>query len=342
MPDKLVSLVKGNDRKENIKKALFLIKPDLYGIEKAKNILIKPNLTALKPDYANTSVESVEAVIEFINDMFPGKKIIVGESSATAFYRNLSTEKVFEMYGYVRLEEIFNNVELMHFDDDKKFINVPLESVVGDSYIHVTKRVEEFDYKISIAVPKMHNYAIATFGIKNIAGGLVTRNEMSMIHGMKGGVEVDAPKTLLDRLPAGTVSRARRLLPAWFINFLFRQYKTYGRSVKMIHRNIVELAKVTWPELVILDGWTCMEGAGPVDGDPVEMKIAIASTDALKADGIGARVIGFDPEDIGYLYYLNEEGLGDYSLDNLVGDDLSGIKRKLKRHGTYDVQCKWK
>jgi hypothetical protein len=173
--------------------------------------------------------------------------------------------------------------------------------------------------------------------------GLVIRHDMAMIHGMKGGIEVDAPKTLLDRLPPGTVSIARRTLPNWFINFLFRQYPAYRKSVKMIHHNIVELAKRAWPDLVILDGFVCMEGDGPIDGSAVEMKVAVASTDPVKADGVGARLIGFKPEEIGYLYYLqNKEHMGEYSLENLVGDDLDRIKRKFKRHGTYDIQCQWK
>jgi len=221
--NKLVSLVQGEDRKQNIKNCLTLIKKDLSDLEKAKKILIKPNLTALEPDFANTSVESVETVIEFIRNIYPDKEIFVGESSATAFYKGLSTEKVFEMYDYYRLEKKYSKVKLIHFDDDKDFLAVPIESVVGDRHLHVTKRVNDFDYKISLAIPKTHNFAIATFGIKNMAD-LVQPKEMSMIHGMKGGVEIDAPKTLLDRLPPGTVSKARRALPHWLINFLFKSY----------------------------------------------------------------------------------------------------------------------
>jgi hypothetical protein len=171
--------------------------------------------------------------------------------------------------------------------------------------------------------------------------GLVMRQDMAMIHGMKGGVEVDAPKTLLDRLPAGTVSRARRTLPNWIINFLFRQYRAYRQSVKMIHRNIAELAKRSWPDLVVLDGFVCMEGDGPIDGSPVHLKTAIASADPVKADGLAARLIGLEPEEIGYLCYLQEEKMGEYSLENLVGDDLDRLRRTFKTHGTYDIQCQW-
>lgn len=338
---KKVALIKGDNRKDNIKKCLTLIKEDLEQIRNAKNILIKPNLVALKPDFANTHVEAIEAVIEFIREIAPDTPITVGESSASAFYKGLPTTKVFEDYDYYRLERKYKDITLTDFDNDKDVTESPILSVVGDTHLRITKRVEEFDYKISLAIPKTHNFAVATFGIKNMAG-LVLRQDMAMIHGMKGGVEVDAPKTLLDRLPAGTVSKARRTLPNWLINFLFRQYPTYRKSVKMIHRNIVEIAKRTWPDLVVLDGFICMEGDGPVDGTSVDMKIAIASTDPVKADGVAARLIGFEPEEIGYLYYLqNEEKMGEYSLENLVGDNLDSLKRNFRRHGTYDIQSQW-
>ena len=235
---KKVALVHGENRKENIKKCLTLIREDLEPIKNAKNILIKPNLVALKPDFANTHVEATEAVIEFIRGIVPDTPITVGESSASAFYSRFSTAYVFKDFDYYRLEKKYNNVSLIHFDDDKEYIYSPILSIVGDTQLRITKRVEEFDYKISLSIPKTHNFAVATFGIKNMAG-LIMRRDMAMIHGMKGGIEIDAPKTFLDKLPPGTVSKARRLLPNWLINFLFRQYPAYRKSVKMIHRNIV-------------------------------------------------------------------------------------------------------
>jgi uncharacterized protein (DUF362 family) len=339
---KKVALVTGENRKKNIRKCLSLIREDLEPIRKAKHILIKPNLVAIKPEISNTHVEAIEAVIECIRDIVPETPITVGEGSASAFYKGLPTSKMFEDYDYYRLEKTFRNVFLTDFDNDTDVIESPIHSVVGDTHLRITRRVEEFDYKISLAIPKTHNFAIGTFGIKNMAG-LVLRQDMAMIHGMKGGIEVDAPKTLLDKLPAGTVSKARRTLPNWLINFLFRQYPTYRKSVKMIHRNIVEFAKRTWPDLVVLDGFVCMEGDGPVDGTGVVMKTAIASADPVKADGVGARLIGFEPDEIGYLYYLqNEEKMGRYTLENYVGDDLDRVKRIFRRHGTYDIQSEWR
>ncbi|MFH1740904.1 MAG: DUF362 domain-containing protein [bacterium] len=338
---KKLSFAGGEGRKNNIKRCLALIQEDLESIRTAQDILIKPNLVGLKPEYANTHVEAIEAVIEFLRTIVPETHITVGEGAASAFYRGMSTTTVFEDYDYCRLEKKYNNVSLTHFDNDKEFIYSPILSVVGDTRLRITKRANDFDYKISLSIPKTHNFAIATFGIKNMAG-LVMRQDMAMIHGMKGGVEVDAPKTLLDRLPAGTVSRARRILPNGFINFLFRQYPAYRKSVKMIHRNIAEFAKKLWPDLVVLDGMVCMENDGPVNGAPLPMNCAIASTDPLKADSLGARLLGFQPEEIGYLYYLQEEGMGECSLDGLLGDDWHKFAKQCKRHGTYDIQREWR
>lgn len=336
-----VSLIKGNSGRESILKALELIRDDLCPIRDARCILLKPNLTAIKPDYANTSVETLEVLIEYLNREFPGKRLVIGESSATAYYRGIKTTQVMRDYGYYNLPEKFNNVEITTFDHDTDFEEVPIQSVVGDTHLRITRRYRDFDYKISIAIPKTHNFAMATFGIKNMAG-LVTPEDMAVIHGMKAGVEVDAPKTLLDRLPRGTVSRARRTLPNWLINMLFRSYPVYRRSVKMIHHNIVSFARILWPDLVILNGWVAMERDGPIDGTPVELRTVIASADALKADALGARLIGIEPMDIGYLYYLAQEGRGDPSLEGLVGDKLEECRKTFIRHGTYDIQSQWR
>ena len=336
-----VSLVKGESRKQNIIKALELITSDLKEIGHAKNILIKPNLTDIKRQIANTHVEAVEGVIDFLRKNFPGKKITVGESSGGAFYRRITTEDVFQRFGYNRLVKKYDNVRLESFDGCNEYISVPIKTAVGVTHLRVAKRSRDFDYKISVAPPKTHNFAIVTLGIKNMAG-FVKQDDMSTMHGMKGGIELDAPKTVFDKLPKGTISYMRRSLPNWLVNFLFRHFKTYIKAVEVIHWNILSFSKFVWPDLVVIDGMVGMEGDGPIDGDPVEFGIAIASTDALKADGIGVRVMGLEPEQIGYMFYMQREGMGDYSLDGLVGESIENVRKKFRLHGCYEVQKEWK
>lgn len=338
---KKVSLVKGPDRKRNVIKALELIASDLDFIRQKESVLIKPNLTDVKRQLANTHVEAVEGTIEFLNAAFPGKHIVVGECSGSAFYRGKSTNDVFRHFGYDRLERTHGNVRLECFEDCGEHFSVPIRTAVGATHLRIAKRALDFGCRISVAPPKTHNFAIATFGIKNMAG-LVKPEDMSTIHGMKGGIEVDAPKTVFDRLPRGTISYMRRALPNRLVNFLFRNFRTYIRAVKAIHHNIVSFSRVLWPHLVVIDGMTGMEGDGPIDGGPVELGIAIASADALKADCAAARAMGLRPGDIGYLAYLQAEGLGDPSLDGLVGETIESVKKVFRMHGCYEVQKEWR
>lgn len=97
--NKLVALVKGKDRKQNIFRALELIAHDLQDIRLSKNILIKPNLADIKNQTANTHVKAVEGAIEFLQSHFPGKRITDGESSGGAFYQRISMDNVIRITG---------------------------------------------------------------------------------------------------------------------------------------------------------------------------------------------------------------------------------------------------
>lgn len=338
---KKISLVKGPDRKRNVIKALELIASDLDLIRQRERLLIKPNLTDVKRQLANTHVDAVEGVIEFLNANFPGKDIVVGESSGSAFYRRKSTNDVFRTFEYDRLERRYGNVRLENFDTCSEHISVPIRTAVGVTHLRVAKRALDFDCRISVAPPKTHNFAIATLGIKNMAG-FVKPEDMSTVHGMKGGIEVDAPRTIFDKLPKGSISHMRRALPNRLVNYLFRNFKTYIRAVKVIHHNILAFSRIVWPHVVVIDGMTGMEGDGPIDGDPVELGIAIASADALKADGAAARAMGLDPREIGYLAYMQAEGLGDLSPEGLVGETIESVKKDFRMHGCYEVQKEWR
>ncbi len=342
---RLVSLVHGIDRKENIAMALGLIKPNLQELRSKRKILIKVNLTAANRAVANTSPEAVEAVVEFIKREFPAEfpkmGITVGECSAGAFYAGLRTSDVFRKMGYAKLEEKYKNLKLERFENFTDTYERETETVVGKTKIRILKHLGDFDYAISVAMPKTHNFAILTMGIKNMMG-FVRPEHMTLMHGLKAGEKTDAPKTLFDRLPKWFIPVARRTLPQFLINFFFRSYPNYTKSVKIIHRNLANVLSELLPDLVVIDGFEGMEGNGPVDGEVVKLGIAIASADALKADSLCARVMGFRPEEIGYLYYMEKAGLGDCSLQGLVGAKLESVARKFKPHGTYAIQAQWR
>ncbi len=340
-----MSLVKGEDRSGNISRALELIRRDLDTITDKKRILIKPNL--LSPDDAsgNTDVEAVRSIIQFLAknfDNFDEKEVVIFEGSAGAFYEGGNTRKVFERFGYTELEREFNNVKLECIEDFSEYVPMEIVTLGGAVTIDVVRHVvEDFDYRISVNLPKTHGYAIATFGIKNMVGA-VKQCDKSMIHGVKTtGSNGSGSRTIFDYAPTWAISFLRRRAMG-LVDVVIRYVPSYRKGVKLIHRNIATMARLVWPDLVVLDGLYGMEGNGPVDGNLVRMNMAIASTDPVKADALGARLMGIDPEDIGYLHYLHEDGMGDMSLDGLVGERPEELTTHLKMHPTYDVQVQWR
>jgi uncharacterized protein (DUF362 family) len=115
----------------------------------------------------------------------------------------------------------------------------------------------------------------------------------------------------------------------------------YAKAVILTNYNLAELAKATKLDLVVLDAMTAMEGEGPLLGKPVTLGVAVASADPLKADGVGVRLMGLEPESIGYLWYLQRDGYGDYSLAGLVGGQIERYSRKFKMHSRYAEQRNW-
>jgi uncharacterized protein (DUF362 family) len=100
--------------------------------------------------------------------------------------------------------------------------------------------------------------------------------------------------------------------------------------------------KVCPPTLTLIDGFTGMEGNGPVHGDVVDLGIFIASEDPVRADAFGVKIMGFIPEDIGYLYYAGKEGLGSLNTEPDMGDDYLHKVKKFKPHPDYDLQAQWR
>lgn len=107
--------------------------------------------------------------------------------------------------------------------------------------------------------------------------------------------------------------------------------------------NLYELAKLIPPHLSVIDGFIGMEGAGPISGDPVEMGVAITSTDFLAADTVGAKIMGFDIDQIGYLHYckLGGLGVGDLEQMEIVGENPEGCSRSFKPHPDFQQQLRW-
>ena len=102
----------------------------------------------------------------------------------------------------------------------------------------------------------------------------------------------------------------------------------------VLHYHLFQLTQITYPDLGVVDAFTSMEGDGPIDGTPIDTRLALASTDPLALDTLGTKIMGFDPTQILYMSSMNEAGLGQGDLDkiNVLGANLNDCLFKFKPH----------
>jgi uncharacterized protein (DUF362 family) len=87
-----------------------------------------------------------------------------------------------------------------------------------------------------------------------------------------------------------------------------------------------------------------MEGEGPVNGEAVNLGVAVASADYVAADTVMSQIMGYDPSDIGYLYYANKErlGVGDSSKIDVIGEEISNVIHAFTPNRDTEAALQWK
>ena len=98
-----------------------------------------------------------------------------------------------------------------------------------------------------------------------------------------------------------------------------------------IHESLVDLLAIQQeihPGLfAVMDGTIAGNGAGPRAMEPVVKNYLLASADQVAIDAISAKMMGFQPMDIGYIRLAHENGLGvgNPSEIEVLGEDVSDV-----------------
>lgn len=332
-----VALVRGESRYGNVAAALESVAGQVR-LDGARCVLVKPNFVSVGRQLAATHVDAVRAVLDFVRARYDGP-IVVAEGAALS-----PTWEGFRNYGYEPLVEEYG-LELLDLNADG---TVPVQVYnrrLRPLTVYLARTVVEADYRISVGPPKTHDVVIVTLSIKNMVMGALV-NPQAVRNG--GGTP-------------GIVQRVARLAPRWVWQsglaewgksaFLGRP----GGSSKMamhqgfpvINLNLALVAPRVWPHLAVIDGWQGMEGEGPGAGDPVDWKVALASTDPLALDVLTAHLMGFDPQQVGYLQYCRWLGLGVGEVERIdVGSDVCNVapvevRRSFAPSPTHQRQLAW-
>lgn len=111
-------------------------------------------------------------------------------------------------------------------------------------------------------------------------------------------------------------------------------YGVFQRKQKAkLHKHLDEilpfLAETVGSDLIIVDGINCMEGNGPVIGNPVCMNLVLAARNLVAVDAVCSRLMGYDPSGIQHIVDAADRGIGpiDESQIDVVGEDLSKLVR---------------
>jgi uncharacterized protein (DUF362 family) len=307
-----VALSYGTSRKKNIIDALNLIDDDIkqaFSKKDAHSVLIKPNMVKTDNVKAATHVDALDAILEYLQKYKRViSKITIGEGPAGS-----QAQEGFANYRYQRLAERFK-VDFMDLNKDSHTTVYVYQIDGEETEVRIAKSSIEYDYTISVTLPKTHETVIFSGGTKNYIMGSVIWDQIDdkiKVHGFSNRKEWD---------------------------------HYYPEAVKLMHRNLVRLAKQLIPDLNVIDGYVAMEGNGPVNGTLIYLGAAVAGTDSIATDSVAAKIMGFNPSDIGYLYYANNEDLGtsEISKIEILGANISDVQRYCKPHKNYPIEISWK
>ena len=300
-----VSLVKGNDCRDNTFKSLMNIEDEIMAsLEGKKRILIKPNFVNTNIPLCATRVDAVKAILDFLKPRWKGP-IEIGESPATT---TSGTFEGYKNYGYLPLEKEYG-VTLSDLND-QTYQNL---YIFGQGNIPTRVRMlstflDKDQYIISAAKLKTHNSVLVTASLKNILMG-------SLLNEYKG------------------INDKR------FMHTRNENSATVRTKDDLLHFNMFHLAQQTFPDLGIIDGFEGMEGNGPQNGTPIDTRIALASLDPLALDILATKIMGFNAKEIMYLNSMYEAGMGQGDLDKIqvIGTDLSQCLYKFKPNDLMKV-----
>lgn len=348
-----VALVRGDNRRGAVAQALALLADDIQGCV-APNVLIKPNLVSHTYQLPSTHRDTLGAALDAVFSAGAGQVTVAeGATDATAG---------FERFGFHREAE---RLPVRFFDinrEETRWGPLELTSVKGERLVaRVSQTVTTSDCRVSLALAKTHVTSAVTFCLKNMLSS-IHPDDRVMMHGHPGGgngytgwkrlaVEFLKQDNRVVNTLTRVMGRVRNAKNAWRaarvkgdpFHALTPSELGYLRSVEVMNRNLVALARQTKPHLAVVDGFVGMHREGPRHGTPIKLGTVIAGTDAVAVDAVAAAVMGFDPRSIGYLVYAHEAGLGEIDLENItvVGDTVAAVRRRCVPHSNHVVQRHW-
>ena len=300
-----VSFQTGTDHRDVVAASLEPLRDEIGAAIEGKQVVIKVNMGQIVGPLNATHPDTVQGILDVLAPISK-KRIIIAESTAGSGRSTLEGFKNFR-YDPILKEHKAKFVDLNEEPFSTMWIKNENNHPLGINIIDTFRDPDV--YMISATRLKSHNCVIATLSLKNIV--------------------MASPVNHYKR----TVARGRNE------KSLMHSGGNQGLSYNLFH---LALKGVT-PDLAVLDGVVGMEGDGPVWGTPVEHGVALASTDWLAADRIGVELMGMNYDDIMYLRWSGQAGLGNDDLAKIdcIGPDPWKYVRTYRLHQNIEQQLDW-
>lgn len=257
---------------------------DLEPLVRDRAVAVKPNETwASRED--KTGVTQPDTLRALLRHIkrFGPRELIVTGGAGAA-----ETDEVFRVAG---LMKVVKREGAVFFDHNRPpFMSVELEyepsaDVRGPQRsVMVNPRVLEYETLVAVNQLKLHRTATVTLALKNIA--------MSY--------------------PAADYYGHPR-----------SKEKHENEFYDDMHSFIAAMAKRFPIDLAVTVGHPAMVASGPLGGHAVETGLVIASTDALAADVVGAKLLGFNLQAVRHLWEADRLGLGESDTEKMEFPGLS-------------------
>lgn len=300
-----VGIGTGSNRRENVRVAVERSAPQLASLM-GEEVMLKPNFLSGTNPVVCTHPDAVRGVLDVIMTL-PEKprRILIAEGG-----NETVPGECFRHMGYTDIPEEYDiPIELVDLNRETRWRNTRVYMVDGSwTTVRMPRTVLDCPCVISVAVAKTHDGAMVTLALKNLIMGTILKKDRIKVHGY-------------------TTHHDRR----------------HPQEARALSRNLIRLARHLYPHYSVVDGTVGIQGNGPGGTDTVPLGLAAAGEDTIAVDAVISKAMGFEPLEVGTVFYGDAIGLGVGDLERIrvAGGRLDELALSFRGHDSIDLQRRW-
>jgi uncharacterized protein (DUF362 family) len=169
-----VAIVKGSDRRDNIRRAMELIREDIVSKINGERVIIKPNCLMPPIPLSCTHVDALRGIMDFLADLSP-ESVAVAETCR-------DFEQSIQQLDYILLSEEYGAPLIDPMAEDDWVTIQLLNKEHQEMEARISRTMLDCRCRISAAVAKTHDVVTLTASWKNMMGALASYDKIKM-HG---------------------------------------------------------------------------------------------------------------------------------------------------------------